>query len=111
MINGDLVHQIARLHREYGHVVRIAQDELIYTSIKCWNDIYGFRHGKPEMAKESPFYTMSGREKDITNAPKERHGFLRNSMSRGFSEAALRVQEPIVKSYVDARSWRGVQAW
>jgi hypothetical protein len=81
--------------------VRIAPDELTYTSSKCWNDIYGFRHGKPEMAKESPFYTMGGREKNIINAPKERHGFLRKLMSRGFSEAALRDQEPIVKGYVD----------
>jgi hypothetical protein len=53
------------------------------------------------MAKESPFYTMSGREKNIINAPKERYGFLRELMWRRFSEAALRGQELIVQGYVD----------
>jgi len=101
MMIGDLAQQVTQLHIEYGHVVRIAPDELSYTSSKCWNDVYGFRHGKPEMAKESPFYTSSHMPNTIVNAPKERHGFLRRLMSRGFSEAALRDQEPIVKTYVD----------
>jgi hypothetical protein len=90
-----------RLHEKYGGVVRVAPDELSYTSSKCWNEIYGFRHGKPEMAKESPFYKSKSIPSTIVNASKERHGFLRRLMSRGFSEAALRDQEPTVKSYVD----------
>ena len=90
-----------RPHEKYGSVVRVAPDELSYISSKCWNDIYGFRHGKPEMAKESPFYKSRSAPHALINSPKERHGFLRRLMSRGFSEAALRDQEPTVKSYFD----------
>jgi len=100
MVTGCLALEVHRLHEEYRPVVRIAPDELSYTSSKSWSDIYGFRNGKPEMAKESPFYLNESARKGIVSAKREKHS-LRRLMSRGFSDAALREQQPIIKGYVD----------
>lgn len=37
----------------------------------------------------------------IFGAPLERHGTLRRLLSHGFSEKALRCQEPIIQHYLD----------
>jgi len=102
LVIGDLAYEIARYHEQCGSsVIRIAPNELSYISSKCWNDIYGFRPGKPEMSKESAFYTNPTMPISIISAPKEKHGFLRRLLSRGFSDAALRDQEPTITRYVD----------
>ena len=97
---GELPQTIAALHREYGSVLRVAPDELTYTSSESWKDIYGFRSGKPEMAKESPFYKVPTNHPSIITAERNRHGHFRKLMSRGFSDSALREQEPIIQNFV-----------
>ncbi|KAK6603848.1 cytochrome P450 [Botrytis cinerea] len=100
MINGTLAFTVKELHQKYGKVVRIAPDELSFVSSQAWVDIYGFRNGKPEMSKETPFFTSKNSSVGgVISAEREMHGILRKLMSRGFSEAALREQEPIVQGY------------
>ncbi|EXJ87227.1 hypothetical protein A1O3_04186 [Capronia epimyces CBS 606.96] len=101
LINGTLSREVRDLHHQYGHVVRVAPNELSYSSSKAWDDIYGFRHGKPEMAKDTPFYTNESQPPGILSAKREKHSLFRRLMSRGFSEAALREQEPLIQGYVD----------
>jgi len=101
LINGNLTHEIRKLHQKYGPVVRIAPNELSYSTSNGWNDIYGFRNNKAEMAKDTPFYTNPHNPPSILSAKRDKHALFRRLMSRGFSEAALREQEPIITGYVD----------
>ena len=100
LISGDLVEEVYKLHEKYGPTVRVAPDELSFTSGNGWRDIYGFRRGKPEMSKETPFYQSGAHVETIITANPKRHAYLRRLMSRGFSEGALQEQEPTVQSYV-----------
>lgn len=101
IINGTLTDEVQKCHQKYGDVVRVAPNELSYRSSNSWKDIYGFRNGKAEMAKDTPFYTNESQPPGILSAKREKHALFRRLMSRGFSEAALREQEPIILGYVD----------
>ena len=101
LVNGTLVEEVRRLHDSYGTVIRIAPDELAVTSSSGWKDIYGFRRGKPEMSKDTPWYKDAAPDFGILSADREKHAYYRRLMSRGFSDAALQEQEPIVQSYAD----------
>lgn len=90
-------------HDRYGSTVRLAPDELSFTGDDAWKEIYGFKHGTGgEMPKDPQMYlNTSGGAKSIFAAPTDRHGTLRRLLSYGFSEKALRAQEPIVQQYLD----------
>lgn len=102
MLGGDLSFHVEKVHRKYGRVVRIAPDELVWADAEAWKDIYGIRPGKSEIPKDPMFYlnTAAGIE-SIIAAPAKRHGELRRLLSHGFSERALRSQEPIIQHHVD----------
>ena len=90
------------LHEQYGDVVRVAPNELSYATSEAWNEIYGFRPGKTQLTKEPKFYKGFGiADHSIVTVSRERHGHIRKQVSHGFSERALREQEPIVRSYAD----------
>ena len=40
------------LHDRYGPVVRLSPNELSFNSVQAWEDIYGHRLGRPNMAKD-----------------------------------------------------------
>ncbi|KAI9737244.1 MAG: hypothetical protein M1818_005776 [Claussenomyces sp. TS43310] len=101
MMLGTLPREIRRLHNKHGFVVRVAPDELSYCSSNSWNDIYGFRNGKEEMSKDTPFYTNDTQPPGILSAKRDKHALFRRLMSRGFSEAALREQEPLIQGYLE----------
>lgn len=102
LLKGTLHTEVLDLHRKYGSVVRLAPDELAYNDPDAWRDIYGYRPGKPETPKDPLFYnnTASG-ILSVLGAPGARHGELRRMLSHGFSERALRDQEPLILSYAD----------
>lgn len=102
LVRGTLPFSVYEAHLKYGDVVRIAPDELAYNDFRAWKDIYGHRSGKGEIPKDPNFYlnTAAG-HLSIIAAPSERHGTLRRLLSHGFSEKALRDQEPILQYYVD----------
>ena len=47
---GTLPHRLLELHTEYGHTVRIAPNELSFTSDTAWKTVYG--HRAVEMGKD-----------------------------------------------------------
>ncbi|TVY14779.1 Cytochrome P450 monooxygenase aclL [Lachnellula arida] len=102
LIRGTLPFSVYHMHLEYGDIVRIAPDELAYNDPRAWKDIYGHRSGKAEIPKDPNFYlnTAAG-HLSIIAAPSERHGTLRRLLSHGFSEKALRDQEPTLQYYAD----------
>jgi cytochrome P450 len=89
-------------HNRYGNVVRIAPDELAFAHPDAWKEIQGHRKGQPEMEKAQWFYRpLPDDPLHIVNEGREEHGQLRRQMAHGFSEKAMRDQEPIIRGYVD----------
>lgn len=91
------------MHEKYGEVVRVAPDELSYTTPNAWRDIYGHRaQGQKEMTKYDKFYKpIDLGFQDIITADREEHGRLRRMLSHGFSDKSMRDQEPLIKQYLD----------
>ncbi|OCK85223.1 putative cytochrome P450 monooxygenase [Lepidopterella palustris CBS 459.81] len=102
VVRGTLPFSVHRMHEKYGRIVRVAPDELAYADADAWRDIYGHRVDKVQIPKDPNFYlnTAAG-ELSIIAAPNRRHGEIRRLMSHGFSEKALRDQEPFIQHYVD----------
>jgi cytochrome P450 len=55
------------------------------------------------MAKDDRFYRTMGKHipDSIITADREQHSLLRRQLAHGFSERAMRAQEPIFREYVD----------
>lgn len=102
IMSGDLPQTVKRLHDRYGPVVRIAPNELSFIESQAWKDIYG-HHGSYEMEKDPKFYRIFGGRgaSQIINAERAAHSMLRRQLSHGFSDRAMRAQEPIIGGYVD----------
>jgi cytochrome P450 len=84
-----------------GPVVRTAPNEVVFTSSQAWEDIYGVRPGKPEMTKNVPDYQNAATPRSIISAERDAHRFYRRLLSRGFSDATLRLQESVFQEKLD----------
>lgn len=51
--NGTLNQRLLELHTKYGHTVRIAPNELSFTTAEAWKAVYG--HRSVEMSKDPVF--------------------------------------------------------
>ncbi|PWY67989.1 benzoate 4-monooxygenase cytochrome P450 [Aspergillus sclerotioniger CBS 115572] len=97
---GRLNQKLLELHLRYGQTVRVAPNELSYTSEEAWKGIYGPRGD--EMGKDPVFSlrTPTGVQ-NILTADRPTHTRQRRLLSHAFSEKALREQEGIIQGYVD----------
>lgn len=97
---GTIVYKLADLHNIYGPVVRVRPDELSYITADAWKDIYGARAALPKydgITRRGPNFVES-----LFSALKpEDHGRMRKNLNPGFSEKALRKQEPQIMGYVN----------
>ncbi len=94
--SGNMDRQIRAFHETYGEVVRLADDEVSFTTAKAWSDIHG--HGHRQLPKVLQF------EKDdsqILQSNDFDHARYRKALSPAFSEKALRDQEPLMKVHID----------
>jgi cytochrome P450 len=90
------------MHKRYGNIVRIAPDELAFSHPDAWQDIMGHQKGQAEFTKANWFYRpVEDQPTHVVNAPREQHGRLRRQIAHGFSEKAMRDQEPLIRGYVD----------
>ncbi|KAF7180412.1 hypothetical protein CNMCM7691_009580 [Aspergillus felis] len=88
------------MHQRYGDIVRVAPDELSFAHPDAWSDIHK-RTGE-EMDKAPWFYrVIETNPLNILNESHERHSRLRRQLATGFSEKAVRNQEPIIRGYID----------
>ncbi|KAK7982099.1 hypothetical protein PG988_004337 [Apiospora saccharicola] len=100
-LKGRITWRIRELHDQYGPVVRIAPDELSYTSSAAWKKIYGQR--SPEFPKAldgrgiAPT-SIDGRPSLMTET-QENHLRLRKAINPAFSERALREQEHYLQAH------------
>lgn len=102
-LRGDLAFRIRDLHDQYGPVIRIAPDELSYTSAGAWKKIYGQK--TPEFEKCLDGRGIAPRSlvgiRGIINETQERHTRLRRAISPAFSERAIREHESLLQLYGD----------
>ncbi|KAI1745964.1 putative cytochrome P450 monooxygenase [Xylaria scruposa] len=102
-LQGLLPFHVDELHKKYGPVVRVAPDELAFSSPQAWRDIYGHKKaGEEENPKpDSVYKVFDWLPTSVLNADRQDHGALRRQLSHGFSDRSMREQEPIIGSYVD----------
>lgn len=102
LLGGRLVRQVTKWHEIYGPVVRIAPDELSYSSAAAWKDIYGHRQGHAQNLKDSRFYSSPISDTPVDNFPRNaEQSRYRQSLSQAFSNFSLHEQERVIKKYVD----------
>lgn len=101
VLGGQAASEVARLHRRYGEVVRVAPDELIFQSSQAWSDIYGQKKaGTPENQKDPVFYFSGDLGcKDIITGDTVSHRRFRRILSRGFS-GTMHDQASLIQGYV-----------
>lgn len=105
-LSGDLIFAMKTLHDTYGPVVRITPNELSFVSPEAWKDIYmplPGSSGGGDMSRYDRFYQFAGPTAPETLVSLNRgyHAHLKRQMAPAFSERALRMQEPILREYVD----------
>lgn len=106
-ITGQLVKKTFDFHKKYGSTVRIAPNEISYTTASAWKTVYGHR------TREMPKDPLAGLSSGIIKGPdghpipwilqcdKPTHARLRRCMAPAFSERALREQEGCIMKHVD----------
>lgn len=99
---GTLAFDFLKLHDKYGPVVRVAPDELSYIDPGAFKEIYGHKvRGQPELEKDKKYHSgLANQEPVIINADQHHHREIRRLMSHGFSDSALRGQEPLLQEYL-----------
>lgn len=106
-VKGQLPFEVYRMHEKYGPVVRIAPDELSFLTLTSWKEIYGHRVGSTmgaagDFAKHEATYRQSkSMAPSVLSAQRELHTMLRRRLANGFSEKAMREQEPIIRGYAN----------
>lgn len=100
LINGSLVEWIQSLHEKYGEVVRIHPDELSFVDPSAWHDIYMTRPFLPRPKRM--IHDIGTNTPDMnTCANIEDHQRVKRVFSAGFTERALRKQEPLIRKHTD----------
>ena len=103
-LKGDGVYWVVDLHQKYGEVVRIAPDELSFSGAGSFKDIYGYKTAdRPRLLKDPKFHEVPGTKRhDLLSASDEAHSRQRRLFANAFSDRALKTQEPLFLTYVDA---------
>ncbi|KAK1830712.1 cytochrome P450 [Podospora conica] len=87
-----------------GTTVRIAPNELSFTTPSSWKDIHGFRKGHGIFVKSQAYdaAAFASQTRSVVNErdPAE-HARMRKMLSPGFSDRSLRDQWPIINDLVD----------
>ena len=102
LLRGNLVQRTKELHDFYGNAVRIAPNEVSFSSAQAWQDIYAHHQGRPNFPK-NPLWMAPGANgiHSILSANDADHARYRRLLSHAFSEKALLQQENLLQSYVE----------
>lgn len=93
---------IQSAHQQYGPVVRIAPNELSFSTPSSYKTIYSHATKGRRPFLKSEFYDLTQGRPDVVSArdPAE-HSAQRRSLAHAFSAKSLREQEDIVQTYLD----------
>ncbi|RJE27118.1 Cytochrome p450 [Aspergillus sclerotialis] len=94
---------IEEVHQKFGDVVRIAPNELSFSTAQSFQDIYGHATSKDHKTFiKGTFYEHPQPEPGIVaERNPEKHRETRKLLSHGFSARALKAQESIIHEYTD----------
>ena len=90
------------MHRKYGPVLRIAPNEITFAKAEAWADIFLPRSGHFPFPKDPVWWgKQPGMPHSLLSIPtSEGHARMRKLLSPGFTERALKLQEPVIQKYV-----------
>ena len=96
------MHNVRDIHLKYGPIVRIAPDEISFAKAEGWPDIFQTRAGHLSFPKNPVWWSAQPGQPDsiISVKSTEDHTRMRKLLHHGFTERALREQEPILQNYV-----------
>jgi cytochrome P450 len=102
-VKGSLAQRMKGVHDQYGPIVRVAPNELAYTTAAAWKDIYGFRPGQFQNPKDQSVLPVphKGQAINLVRAGDAEHGRQRRLLAHAFSAKALEDQQPLIIFYVD----------
>lgn len=102
-LRGNFTFYVHELHERYGDVVRVRPGALSFSGSQAAKDILNNQPGRGQLRKNPEVYVKSlNGEYSILSVPSDAdHSRYRRLLSHGFSERAIREQEPVVQSYVD----------
>ncbi|KAF2470248.1 cytochrome P450 [Lindgomyces ingoldianus] len=100
-LQGTIIHDIERLHERYGPILQIAPDELTFAHPDAWNDILQARPSHQQFPKDPQWWQHAGPPSLISTLDPQNHARMRKTLAPGFTERALREQEPILLQYVN----------
>ncbi|KAM3065601.1 Cytochrome P450 monooxygenase boa3 [Clarireedia jacksonii] len=102
-ISGRWPHALSDIHKKYGHVVRIAPDELAFSSAQSWRDIYGHSvKGKKYFRKTDWYAGVGDLPNSISTEPDPRiHGAMRRVLANAFSNSVLKTQADVITRFLD----------
>lgn len=103
-LNGNTLHYFESTHEEYGEVVRISPDRLIFTNPQAWKDIYGHKSAKHNANPKDPIFygpETNGVHSLLSIPDDSEHGRVRRIFSHAFSDKALRDQEDLIRIHID----------
>ena len=103
LFKGNLVHDVQKIHQKYGDIVRIAPNEISFAKGEAWRDIFAHRPGHLPFPKNPIWWSRPpGQVDSLVSVPdEENHARMRGLLNHGFTESALRAQEPLIQHYVD----------
>ncbi|MCJ1262480.1 hypothetical protein MMC22_002350 [Lobaria immixta] len=91
-----------RVLREYGDVVRVAPNELVFITPKAYTDIYTSTiNGRPAFVKSDMLDTGDKYEGLASERDIDKHRTSRKQLAPAFSPRALKQYEPSVHAHVD----------
>ena len=103
-MGGRQPYDLLELHERYGSVVRIAPNELSFSSAQSWKDIYGGRTLQNTFVK-STFYEggnfANQASSIVSERDPERHRSMHKYLSAAFSDASLKEQEYLISHVID----------
>lgn len=98
---GDLYIHIAAIHEKYGPTVRIAPDELSFTSPDAWPEIYNSR---PQLMKSRYHFGHDESGKmpmSMIAAPDAEHSRVRRLAGPAFLNSSVAEVEPTMQHYAE----------
>lgn len=104
LLKGTIVHDFQRLHTEYGPILRVAPNEVIFAQEEAWPDIFQPRPDTQQQFLKDPTWweAQPGWSQSLLSAidPIE-HAHIRKHLTPAFTARALGPQEPMLHRYVN----------
>ncbi|KAI0470522.1 cytochrome P450 [Xylariaceae sp. FL0804] len=101
-LTGRYPYEIQKVYHEYGSVVRIAPNELIFFNTQAYYDIHDSAVHNRETFVKTNFQTLDEKDPGITaERDPEKHREVAKKLHPAFAARSLRSLEPVLQKHVD----------